>query len=201
MTEHISHLKQKVLSSVIGILPYEPFDGNIISKACADMGLEPQYGDLLFPNGRMGVLEMFRDSIDQQMTERVNNELEQINSITSRIYEAIKIRLEILAEYKIAISKINTFFSTPWNHHKLYPYTWHSINLIWRVAGKDKSTDFNYYTKRGLLTAIYLSTVLYWISDDSEDFSDTQNFLRRKLRLVGKIGGKIHSLRRSRKRG
>ena len=49
------------------------------------------------------------------------------------------------------------------------------------------STDFSYYTKRGLLTAIYSATLLYWLSDNSKDSEDTWSFLERRIEDVMKI--------------
>ncbi|WP_236869874.1 COQ9 family protein [Candidatus Bandiella numerosa] len=191
MTENIKQLKNDVLFSVIEILPYEAFDINIISKACKNIGLQSEYASLLFPNGRAEFLEVFRDYIDEIMVERIKNELSEVKSITSRIFESLKIRFEILDKYKIIIPKIIAFYSMPWNHLKLYPYTWKSMNLIWRTAGNDKSTDFNYYTKRGLLTGVYWATLLYWLSDESTNYESTHDFLNRKLILTGKVAKKI----------
>ncbi len=191
MTEDIKQLKNDVLFSIIEILPYEAFDINIISKACKNIGLQSEYANLLFPNGRAEFLEVFRDYIDEIMVERIKNELSEVKSITSRIFESMKIRFEILDKYKIIIPKIITFYSMPWNHLKLYPYTWKSMNLIWRTAGNDKSTDFNYYTKRGLLTGVYWATLLYWLSDESTNYESTHDFLSRKLILIGKVAKKI----------
>ena len=191
MTENIEELKKKILFSVLEILPYEIFDGNIISKACENINIQKEYSNLLFPNGRVEVLEFFRDYIDEIMLKRINKELVNINSITAKIYESIKIRLEILDIHRIIIPKIISFYSMPWNHFKLYPYTWKSMNLIWRVAGGDKSTDFNYYTKRGLLTGVYWSTILYWLQDESLNYQSTHDFLQRELNLVVKIGRKL----------
>lgn len=188
MTENIKKLKNKILFSTIEILPYEAFDINIISKACKNIDLKSQYADLLFPNGRIDFLELFQSHIDEIMVKRIKNELNEVESITARIFESLKIRLEILAKYKSIIPKIISFYYMPWNQPKLYRYTWKSINLIWRIAGNDKSTDFNYYTKRGLLIGVYWSTVLYWLSDESTNYKSTYDFLNRELILIGKIG-------------
>ena len=64
MTENIKQLRSKILFSVIEILPYEAFDINIISKACENIGVQNEYANLLFPNGRAEILELFRDYID-----------------------------------------------------------------------------------------------------------------------------------------
>jgi ubiquinone biosynthesis protein COQ9 len=51
---------------------------------------------------------------------------------------------------------------------------------MWRIAG-DTSSDFNHYTKRLTLGAVYGSTLLNWIDDKSEGWSETSAFLDRRL--------------------
>ena len=45
----------------------------------------------------------------------------------------------------------------------------------------DTSTDFNHYTKRMTLGAVYGSTLLVWLDDKSEGWSDTAAFLDRRI--------------------
>ena len=51
---------------------------------------------------------------------------------------------------------------------------------MWRIAG-DTSTDFNHYTKRMTLGAVYGSTLLAWLDDQSEGWTDTAAFLDRRI--------------------
>ena len=57
---------------------------------------------------------------------------------------------------------------------------------MWRIAG-DTSTDFNHYTKRVTLGAVYGSTLLVWLDDQSEGWSETAAFLDRRIDDVMKI--------------
>ena len=57
---------------------------------------------------------------------------------------------------------------------------------LWRLAG-DTATDFNHYTKRATLSAVYTSTLLAWLDDDSEGFVETRAFLDRRLADVMRI--------------
>jgi ubiquinone biosynthesis protein COQ9 len=61
-----------------------------------------------------------------------------------------------------------------------------TIDLIWYAAG-DTATDFNYYTKRGLLASVYGLTILYWLSDTSKGVSQTEAFLAQRLNDVMQI--------------
>ena len=54
---------------------------------------------------------------------------------------------------------------------------------IWFLSG-DKSTDYNYYTKRFLLMKIYALTFSFFIFDRSEKFENTKRFLQKQIELV-----------------
>nr|WP_281346857.1 COQ9 family protein [Wolbachia endosymbiont of Cardiocondyla obscurior] len=41
-----------------------------------------------------------------------------------------------------------------------------------------------YYTKRAILAGVYLSTILFFINDYSEDFADTLSFLDNRINNV-----------------
>ena len=61
-----------------------------------------------------------------------------------------------------------------------------TVDLIWKTAG-DTSVDFNFYTKRILLTAVLTSTTTCWLADKSEGHKDTWDFLDRRIEDVMKI--------------
>jgi ubiquinone biosynthesis protein COQ9 len=64
---------------------------------------------------------------------------------------------------------------------------------IWFLSG-DKSTDYNYYTKRFLLMKIYALTFSFFIFDRSEKFENTKRFLEKQIELVlgfGKLKRKL----------
>ena len=62
--------------------------------------------------------------------------------------------------------------------------TFHDTSvLIWQLIG-DESEDFNWYSKRTILSAVYASTVLFWLGDDSEGSSETWHFLNRRIEDV-----------------
>jgi ubiquinone biosynthesis protein COQ9 len=51
---------------------------------------------------------------------------------------------------------------------------------MWRLAG-DTSTDYNHYTKRMTLGAVYSSTLLTWLNDESDGWTETAAFLDRRI--------------------
>ena len=63
---------------------------------------------------------------------------------------------------------------------------WRAADAMWRIAG-DTATDLNHYTKRLTLSAVYGSTLLVWLDDESEGEADTRGFLDRRLADVMRI--------------
>jgi ubiquinone biosynthesis protein COQ9 len=53
-------------------------------------------------------------------------------------------------------------------------------DFIWSLAG-DNSNDFNYYSKRGLLSIVYLSILIYWLNDSSDKMMGTKSFISRAV--------------------
>ena len=57
---------------------------------------------------------------------------------------------------------------------------------MWRAAG-DTAADFNFYTKRLLLSGVYTATLMFWINDESDDCEATWAFLDRRIGNVMEI--------------
>ena len=54
---------------------------------------------------------------------------------------------------------------------------------MWNAL-EDTSTDSNWYTKRATLSAVYSSTILFWLGDESLGSKDTWDFLDRRIKNV-----------------
>lgn len=64
---------------------------------------------------------------------------------------------------------------------------------IWYLAG-DVKVDTSWYTKRGLLAAVYASTEVFMTQDHSKDFAETEKFLDRRLADVQVLGSTASSV-------
>jgi len=65
---------------------------------------------------------------------------------------------------------------------------WHIADAIWRLCG-DRSADFNHYTKRMILSAVFVSVLLYWFSGRGDHAGALENFLDARIDNALKIGG------------
>jgi ubiquinone biosynthesis protein COQ9 len=85
-----------------------------------------------------------------------------------------------LAPHKEAARRASAFLALPQNAALAAKLLFRSVDAMWRAAG-DKTSDFNYYTKRALLAGVYGSTLLYWLSDASEGSAETWTFLDHRI--------------------
>ena len=67
---------------------------------------------------------------------------------------------------------------------------------IWFLAG-DKSTDYNYYTKRIILMKVYAITFSFFVFDNSKDLERTKKFLDKEISAVLKFGSLKNKLKKS----
>ena len=85
-----------------------------------------------------------------------------------------------------AVRRALAILAMPQNVPLAVRISWRSADIMWRIAG-DTSTDFNHYTKRMTLGAVYASTLLAWLDDDSEGWANTAAFLDRRIDDVMKF--------------
>ena len=67
---------------------------------------------------------------------------------------------------------------------------------IWFLAG-DKSTDYNYYTKRIILMNVYAITFSFFVFDNSKDLERTKKFLDKEISAVLKFGNLKNKLKKN----
>jgi ubiquinone biosynthesis protein COQ9 len=91
-----------------------------------------------------------------------------------------------MAAQKIAARRAAAFLAIPVNAPMGAELSFRTADAIWRGIG-DTATDFNYYTKRLLLSGVYTATLLFWFSDDSDGAADTWAFLDRRIENVMSI--------------
>ncbi|MGE0222766.1 MAG: COQ9 family protein [Acetobacteraceae bacterium] len=174
------------------MLPHVPFDGwtgRALRHGMRDRGLAEEDADLLFPGGAIDMVETFCDWADRRM-ETAAADLPE-TGLSRRVRAVIALRLRQNAPYKEAVRRAMGILALPRNARVAAGCTARTVDAIWHAAG-DTSADFSWYTKRAILTGVYVPTLLVWLRDTGYDAAETLGFLDRRLAGVGRIG----SLRR-----
>lgn len=179
------------------MLTYVPFDGwsdKALKAACDDLDINPSYCMTLFPLGMEDILLHFGKWADGQMLQKLESIDKMKLKIRDRIAIAVKMRFECLIPHREAVRRGSAFLANPLHLSAGMKMLYRTVDEIWHWAG-DQSTDFNFYTKRGLLAGVHTSTLLYWLADESESFADSWVFLGNRIDNVLKIGKTIQSMK------
>jgi ubiquinone biosynthesis protein COQ9 len=103
--------------------------------------------------------------------------------VRERISTAVRTRIAVLKPHKEAARRAAAFLSLPPNLVLAASLIYRTVDCMWRAVG-DRSTDFNFYTKRGILAGVWSSTLMRWFNDHSDDESDTGKFLAARIENV-----------------
>lgn len=153
----------------------------------------------VFPDGVADAIWNFSRLADQHMlVEMESADLDELR-IHERVAWAVETRLAFLEPHREAVHRGLTWLSLPQNALLGTRLLYRTVDDIWYAVG-DKSADFSFYTKRGLLAGVIGSTTLCWLDDQSEDAAETKSFLRRRIADVMKIHGARKRIQSSRAR-
>jgi ubiquinone biosynthesis protein COQ9 len=128
-------------------------------------------------------VDAFILGVDSAMERHFTPERIAELKIRERIRQLIWFRLEMMAPAREAVRTGLSILAMPQNLPLAAKAGWRSADLMWRIAG-DTATDYNHYTKRLILSGVYASTLLVWLDDQSEGWSETAAFLDRRIEGV-----------------
>lgn len=159
------------------------FDGwseQAVEAAAAEAGVDPAKGRLAFGKDPAAMVEAYAAAVDAALAERFPPERIAAMKIRERITELVWERLQLMADAREAVRSGLAILAMPHNALRGARLGWRSADRMWRLAG-DTATDFNHYTKRLTLGAVYSSTLLAWLDDNSEGWVETRAFLERRI--------------------
>lgn len=162
------------------------FDGwsyAAVDSAAVELEIEPDVAALVFNGNAMRMVDAWIDSIDQELARRLTASRLNALKIRDRITILLATRLEIMNPDREALRRAMAIMAMPQNIVRGTKVGWRSADRMWRMAG-DTASDFNHYTKRATLSAVYGSTLSVFVNDESPDFIDTRAFLDRRIENV-----------------
>lgn len=165
------------------------FDGwsrAAVDSAARQLGVDPVQARLAMPKSETGLIDTYIQEVDRGLEAYFSAERIGGLKIREKIRALIWRRLEIMGPAREAVRRALAILAMPQNLPLALRIGWRSADLMWRIAG-DTSTDFNHYSKRITLGAVYGSTLLAWLDDKSEGWADTAAFLDRRIDDVMKI--------------
>lgn len=182
--------RQYLIQQGLANIPFDGWSFDSLRSVEQQLQIPTGTADRIFDFDTTTMATAFADYITTEMLTALKATHPQPTGTTNRIATALKIRLHIMEPHKQSVQMlVRQFGTTPQTHAHT---AWQACDVIWNWAG-DTSTDYNHYTKRGLLVGVYTATVLYWLSDDSPNYTATHNFIDRQLQTIVQTGKTVKS--------
>lgn len=163
--------------------PFDGFSTRALADAATRLGVDIDVAKLAFPGGARDMVDAWFADIDARMAERWPAEKLATLKIRERITTLVETRIALLAPNRESLRRALALLALPTNAPHAAKLGWRAADLMWKLAG-DTATDFNHYSKRTILGAVYGSTMAVFLNDESEGFAETRAFLARRIDQV-----------------
>ena len=136
-------------------------------------------GDLNFFDKQELLIKISRllfDDLDKKFLSEVKSKINKIAKTNEKISFLLNKRFQIEKKNKDLIKKIFIHLIKNNNSNKVLTYIYSVSDIMWKYAN-DRSVDFNYYTKRLILSSVYLKILILSFYKDNL----TQNNLNKEI--------------------
>ena len=185
MTNTSQTPKEQLLDAALIHVAFDGWSEATFKAAVRDTGMDPTVARAVCPRGAVDLAVAYHKRGDQQMIDRMRSEDMSQMKFSAKVAAMVHFRLEAATD-KEAVRRGTTLFALPQYAPEGAKLVWGTADAIWNALG-DTSEDVNWYTKRATLSAVYSSTVLFWLGDTSEGHAETWAFLDRRIENVMQI--------------
>ena len=176
----LDEIRHALIGDIAANAAFDGWNQTAVSAAAEAHGLDASVAALAFADGPVDMIDTWFASIDADMAERLPPAALAAMKIRERITALVQSRIDIVAPNREALRRALAILAMPQNAPRAVRLGWRAADTMWRLAG-DTATDYNHYTKRMTLSAVYASTMAVFLDDESEDFDDTREFLGRRI--------------------
>jgi ubiquinone biosynthesis protein COQ9 len=176
----LDEIRAGLIADIAANAAFDGWTDVAVATAAQARGVDADLARLAFADGPMDMIDAWFAAIDAEMAVLLPAEQLATMKIRERINALVETRIDIVAPDREALRRALTILAMPHNAARAVRLGWRAADVMWRMAG-DTATDYNHYTKRMTLSAVYASTIAVFIDDDSEDHADTRAFLGRRI--------------------
>ncbi|MCU7611852.1 COQ9 family protein [Anaplasma capra] len=177
-----------ICDTTISLIPRMGISNATLREACRQLNLENSF--CKFPGGVNSVLEYFHEDLIDSITHSFQSrDPAELPRVRDRIYHL----LELCILYNASVPNSREFVKSvlrfsllPSNTCFFASLVFRVMDAVWHLAG-DSSTNFSYYTKRLTAASVYVSSLVYFAQDHSENVSETLSFMGRRINGILKF--------------
>jgi ubiquinone biosynthesis protein COQ9 len=194
----MTHTPSDVLRSrwLDALLPHVTFDGwtdAAAALAAREGGLSDGEKALAAPNGVIDLIEAFFATAEAEASAVLAAEDVSALRMPDKVKRGVLAWLAALEPNREAVRRAAARGFLPWSAGPAVQRAWSVADMVWTAAG-DTATDYNRYSKRGLLAAVIPGIVMYWL--DNPAAADLDAYISRRLKQASGLGrraGKVVS--------
>lgn len=178
--DHLGEARERLLDAALTHVVFDGWSGAALDAAIADTGLDPSLARLAFPRGGIDMVLAFHRRADRRLAAELAEADLSAMRMRERIVHCLRRRIELVADHREAVRRGAALLALPIYAAEGAKLVWETADTIWNACG-DTATDYNWYTKRMSLGAIYSATMLYWLGDASPNHANSWTFLDRRI--------------------
>ena len=179
-------LREQLIEAVASHAAFDGWSDAALRAAAKDLGLDPALARNAFPGGAPEMIEFHSRLADRRMVAAYEQAAAAGLKLREKVALAVRLRLEANYANREAIRRALALFALPIHAPLAARALYRTVDAVWYAVG-DRSTDYNFYTKRALLAGVYGSTVLFWLNDKSPGAEETWSFLDRRIADVMRV--------------
>ena len=182
-------IQHQLIEAILDHIPFDGWSDMSLSMAAADCNVNEAELTAQFPAGVIDAIAAYGAYADAMMVNAFEDSYKNEGlsmPVHIKIRTLILIRLEQAAPHKEVVRRTLAVLASPQHVTLAAKLLYDTVDVMWRTAC-DTSTDYNFYTKRATLSAVYSATLLAFLSDNSADMAKTEAFLDRRLADITRI--------------
>jgi ubiquinone biosynthesis protein COQ9 len=155
-------------------IDFDNIDQDIFFKKISDLDFFDKKELLL------KISSLFFEDLDQRFLNEVKSKVNKITKTNEKISFLLNKRLQIEKKNKDLIKKIFIHLIKDNNSNKVLTYIYSVSDIMWKYAN-DRSVDFNFYTKRLILSSVYLKILILSFYKDNLTPKDLNEEISKSL--------------------
>lgn len=131
----------------------------------------------------LAVSSLVFEDLDKNFLKETKSNINKITKTNDKISFLLNKRFQLEARNKNLIKKIFIHLIRNNNSNKVLNYIYSVADIIWKISS-DRSVDFNYYTKRLILSSVYLKILILIFYRDNLTEKDTELEIQKSLEHI-----------------
>ena len=131
----------------------------------------------------LAVSSLVFEDLDKNFSKETKSNINKITKTNDKISFLLNKRFQLEARNKNLIKKIFIHLIKNNNSNKVLNYIYSVADIIWKISS-DRSVDFNYYTKRLILSSVYLKILILIFYRDNLTDKDIELEIQKSLEHI-----------------